>query len=77
MSLSFEKYWEIAEALNEAHPTQPLLNLEEGKLYEMIKALPDFDDDTAPTSGDLHSVWVSWTDLAYPEEAEKIPSSIM
>lgn len=77
MSLSWDKYWEIAEALSEAYPDQPLLDLEEDELHELIKALPDFDDDKAPTSGDLHSVWVSWTDIVNPEEPEKIPSSMM
>lgn len=78
MSLSWEKYWEIAEALNEAHPTQDLIHLNDEQLLKMIVALPDFDDEPVPPSvKDLEAVLTCWTELDAPEGQEKVPSSVM
>ena len=78
MSLSWEKYWEIAEALNKAHPTQDLIHLNDENLLKMIVALPDFDDEPVPPSPkDLEAVLTCWTELDNPEAPEKIPASAL
>lgn len=78
MSLSWEKYWEIAEALNAVHPTQDLIHLKDEDLLKMIVALPDFDDEPVPPSSkDLEAVLTCWTELDDPEPQEKIPAAAM
>lgn len=78
MALSWKKYWEIAEALNEVYPTQDLIHLEDEQLLKMIVGLPDFDDEPVPPSNkDLEAVLTCWTELDNPEPQEKIPASAM
>lgn len=78
MSLQWARYWEIAEALNKAYPTQSLIKLTNEKLLKLVVSLPDFDDEPVPPSEkDLEAVLACWTELDAPEPQEKIPASAL
>lgn len=76
MSLKWENYWEIAEALNDAYTDIDLSSLDDDTLLKMITELPGFEDTPAPAGKyDLDAVMTSWINLAYPEESDTVPST--
>ena len=78
MPLQWERYWEIAEALNKAYPAQSLVGLKNEELLKMIVSLPDFADEPVPPGDrELEAVLTCWTEVGAPEPPEKIPSSAM
>lgn len=69
MGLRWENYCEIADALNEAYPEQPLLDLGDDELLKMVTSLPDFEDAATPADERaLSAIWNRWVSVAYPDD---------
>lgn len=69
MALRWENYCEIADALNEAYPEQPLLDLGDDELLKMVTTLPGFEDTATPTDERvLPAIWNRWVSIAYPDD---------
>jgi len=69
MALRWENYPEIADALNEAYPDQPLLDLSDEELIKLVTSLPDFADTPVPEDERaITAVWNRWVAIAYPDD---------
>ena len=69
MGLRWENYCEIADALNEAFPEQPLLDLGDEELLKMVTSLPEFEDTSVPQGERvLPAIWNRWVSVAYPDD---------
>lgn len=68
MALRWKEYVELADALNKAYPDQTLADMEDAELIRLVKALPDFHDDSEPDETTLMAVMARWISVAYPED---------
>lgn len=65
MPLSWSQQEEISAALSKAYPEADRLSLDHGQLLQLIQALPDFHDASAPPASTYldHILW-TWMRFA-------------
>ena len=67
MSLTWKDYVEIADKLNETYPDKCLTDMPDEELVSLVRALPDFDDQSEPDETVLGAIWNRWVYVGYPE----------
>lgn len=62
MTLSWENYGAVADALDAKYPNEDLINIEGSRLIELVNTLEDFEDESTPKDKELvkavHYAWI-------------------
>ena len=62
MTLNWENYGAVADALEAKYPNEDLINIENKRLVELVNALEDFEDEAFPENQELvkavHYAWL-------------------
>ena len=62
MTLNWENYGALADALDAKYPSEDLINIEDKRLVELVNTLDDFEDDAFPENKELikavHYAWL-------------------
>lgn len=67
MSLQWENYGDIADALYETYPETDLINITNKDVVKMVNALPDFKDKQEPDDKELiDAVIYAWIGIETP-----------
>lgn len=67
MSLQWKDYVEIADELNELYPDKALTDMKDEELISLVRALPDFEDESDPDETVLGAIWNRWVYVGYQE----------
>ncbi|MCK5296732.1 MAG: Fe-S cluster assembly protein IscX [Alphaproteobacteria bacterium] len=71
MSLQWENYGDIAEALHESYPETGLINITNKEVIRMVNALPDFKDKQEPDDKELiDAVVYAWIGIETPPDED-------
>lgn len=75
MTLKWENYGDIADALEASYPEEDLVNIDRSRLLDLVHKLPEFDDAAEPQDKELiDAVLYAWIGAGSPPDEERAPS---
>jgi FeS assembly protein IscX len=75
MALTWEKYGELADALEKEYPQEDLLEITNERVVELVNKLENFKDKKRPEDEELiDAVIYAWISMTDEEPMENTPS---